>query len=151
MQDNQKKLNQLKRYRDSSIVGVLFSTLGLIVGVSMVATQFFAGVIGSFAISFLIVGPSAFLTFSLWALSFTNKNYQEQLSKCQANNQNDNQSSNNQRSNKDHVISSRDNNASSKHATSSSSSTGNDHNTNHSPRSPTASDLRGQKPITVAP
>ena len=82
-----KKKDQLKRYRDLSIVGVLFSTLGLIAGVAMTATQFPAGMISAVAVPFLIAVPAGLLTLSLRILFLTNKNYQQQLLKCQANQQ----------------------------------------------------------------
>ena len=99
-ENDQKKLDKLKRYRDLLIVGALFSTLGLVAGVAMAATQFPAGMISVVAVPFLIAVPLGVLTFSLRILSLTNKDYQQQLSKCeanqQANQQNNARSSNNQ-------------------------------------------------------
>ena len=85
--NDQKKLDKLKRDRDLLIVGALFSTLGLVAGVAMTATQFPAGMISAVAVPFLIAVPLGVLTFSLRILSLTNKDYQQQLSKCQANQQ----------------------------------------------------------------
>ena len=53
----------------------------------MTATQFPAGMISVAVVPFLIAVTAGLLTLSLRILSLTNKNYQQQLSKCQANQQ----------------------------------------------------------------
>ncbi|MFM7620813.1 MAG: hypothetical protein ACKO47_04335, partial [Alphaproteobacteria bacterium] len=77
------KIDSLKRNRDLAIVGVGLSALGLIAGITMIATMYPAGGINVVAIPFLITVPSGLLTFCSVALNGCNKKYNDLLQKKQ--------------------------------------------------------------------
>jgi len=77
------KIDSLKRNRDLAIVGVGLSALGLIAGITMIATMYPAGGINVVAIPFLIAVPSGLLTFCSVALNGCNKKYNDLLQKKQ--------------------------------------------------------------------
>jgi len=76
-----KKTDKLKRYKDLSIVGVGFSALASIAGITMVATLYPAGAINVVAVPLLIGVPLGFLGFFSRLYSRTKKNYEDHLAK----------------------------------------------------------------------